>query len=104
MYSVWASLAFCASFLLFSQQLDDIDLEADKKLLILDREYLEGGKEYYTKEIRRGQLLRKGLGEKGEELFHINGNLNRLFYEPDVAMTPNSLLTERIKKYNELLN
>jgi len=104
LYSVWASIAFCTCFLLFSQQLDDIDLEADKKLLILDRDYLEGGQEYYTKEMRRGQLLRKGLGEKGEELFHINGNLNRLFYEPDVAMTPNSLLTERVKKYNELLN
>ena len=84
--------------------MDEVDRVVDAKLQILGREYLEGGKEYYTKEMRRGQLLRKGLSKEGEEYFNENGGLKRLWYEPDLADTPNSLLTTRIKPYDQLLS
>ena len=75
----------------------------DEKLMLLGREYLEGGTEFYSKETRRGILLRKGLGDRGEQFFHENGDLERMWYEPSLEMTPNAVSSTRIKGYDELL-
>ena len=104
LYNVHTAIILSALYLIYGSHMDEVDRVVDAKLQILGRDYLEGGKEYYTKEMRRGQLLRKGLSKEGEEYFNENGDLKRLWYEPDLADTPNSLLTTRIKPYDQLLS
>ena len=70
----------------------------------MGRDYLEGGYEYYVKEMRRGLLLRKGFGKEGDVHFTETGELRRAFYEPEVTDTPNAVLKERIKPFKQLLS
>ena len=86
------------------QHVNQMSQEIDEKVQLLGRDYLEGGYEYYVKEMRRGLLLRKGFGKEGDTHFTETGELKRLFYEPEVTDTPNALLNERIKPFKQLLN
>ena len=75
----------------------------DEELILLGRDYLEGGKEFYAKEKERGLLLRKGLGKKGEEYFEETGDLQRMWFEPIMSATPDSMAIKRIEAYEQLL-
>ena len=103
LYSVYASLGLSLVLLLYTKQQNDVDKSADERLILMGRDYLEGGKEFYSKETQRGLLLRKGLGERGKKFYSEDGELERLWYEPQLLGTPHSISTERIKSYVELL-
>ena len=90
-------------FLLNQEQCNRTIEQVDEKLMLMGRDYLEGGVEFFSKEMRRGELLRKGLGQLGEDNFTETGELRRLFYEPEVTDTPKALLSQRMKPYKQLL-
>ncbi|XP_053997816.1 transmembrane protein 177 [Hylaeus anthracinus] len=50
------------------------DFKVDTKLSKLGPEYIEGGKEFYEKLLKRNIALRTLLGKNGEKLFTKNGN------------------------------
>ena len=103
MYTFLTAVVFCCGFFIYMQHLNQMSQEIDEKVQLLGRDYLEGGHEYYVKEMRRGLLLRKGFGQEGDLYFTETGELRRAFYEPEVTDTPNAVLKERIKPFKQLL-
>ncbi|XP_053983703.1 transmembrane protein 177 [Hylaeus volcanicus] len=64
-----------ASFIgLYNSNQNARDIKVDTKLSILGPEYIEGGKEFYEKLLKRNIALRTLLGENGKKLFTTNGN------------------------------
>jgi len=103
LYSVHSGFTLFILMYLYTTYQNELDKTADEKLVLMGRDYLEGGEEFYTKETRRGLLLRKGLSARGEQFYDKNGELERLWYEPQLAGTPGSIPTSRITTYVELL-
>ena len=102
MYSIHVAIVAGCLFIASIAFQNDVDKSTNEKLL-MGRDYLEGGKEFYTKESRRGLLLRKGLGPQGEEYFDENGDPKRKWYEPEVSATPHSAAIKRIQAYETFL-
>ena len=103
MYSIHVGIVASCLFIAWTTFQNDIDRWTDEKLILMGRDYAEGGKEFYTKERQRGLLLRKGLGEQGEKYFDENGDSNRSWYEPEMSATPDSSISKRIQAYETSL-
>jgi hypothetical protein len=63
---------------------EDFIQYADKKLYKLGQDYIEGGIEYYSKEIARGKLFRQ-LHPRGSLYFDENGDPIPFWFEPDAT-------------------
>ena len=103
MYSVHSAMFLSLLLYLFSIYQNEIDKWLDQKMILMGRDYLEGGMEFYQKEIKRGLLLRKGLGDMGPNYFDENGELERIWFEPTMKSTPDSISQSRVKEYEQLL-
>jgi len=103
MYSVHSAMFLSVLLYLSSIYQNEIDKWLDQKMILMGRDYLEGGMEFYQKEIKRGLLLRKGLGDMGPNYFDENGELERIWFEPTMKSTPDSISQSRVKEYEQLL-
>ena len=103
MYSLHSAMFLSLLLYLFSIYQNEIDKWLDQKMILMGRDYLEGGMEFYQKESKRGLLLRKGLGDMGPNYFDESGELERMWFEPIMSATPDSMAIKRIEAYEQLL-
>lgn len=62
------------------------ETETDRKLCELGLEYIESGKMFYEKLLKRNQALRELMGREGEQKYSIYGNENFGIRQPRLAL------------------
>lgn len=75
-----------------------LENRVDEKVAALGREYIEGGIEFYQKEIQRNLAIRRLLGHSGEKIYSSTGNINTMIRTPHIPLTIRlDLLNEKLK-------